>query len=62
MPDDLTTKLRSADEDTVDVALYHACISLPIKSPAELLEAFNCILDVLGVPDEVGDVFEPDEA
>jgi hypothetical protein len=26
--------------------------------PAELLELFNRMVDVLGVPDEAGDVFE----
>jgi hypothetical protein len=31
------------------------------RERAELLEAFNCILDVLGVPDADGDVFEPEE-
>jgi len=39
----------------------HACVSWPIKDRADLLEAFNCILDVLGVPDADGDVFEPEK-
>jgi hypothetical protein len=29
-----------------------------VGKPAELLELFNRMLDVLGVPDEDGDVFE----
>lgn len=33
-----------------------ACIDWPIKDSGELLEAFNRVLDVLGVPDEDGDV------
>jgi hypothetical protein len=36
----------------------HTCVSWTIRNRAELLEAFNCILDVLGVPDADGDVFE----
>jgi hypothetical protein len=41
--------------------LDHACVNWPIRDRAELLEAFNCILDMLGLPDEDGDVFEPED-
>jgi hypothetical protein len=49
--------LRSATEEDVEVALKSACFSLPITTPGELVKAYNCILDVLGVPDEEGDVY-----
>jgi len=58
MADDLASKLRAADEDTVDRAMDHACVSWPIKDRTELPEAFNCFLDV---PDADGHVFEPEE-
>jgi hypothetical protein len=58
MTDDIFAKLRAADEDTIAAAMEHACVSWPIKDEVQLLEAFNCILDVLGVPDTDGDVFE----
>jgi hypothetical protein len=58
MAETLTTKLRAADEDTVAQAMDHASVSWPIRNRAKLLEAFNCILDVLGVPDADGDMFD----
>jgi hypothetical protein len=54
MADDLAAKLGAVDEHTVDTAMDHACVTWPIKDRTELLKAFNCILDVLGVPDEDG--------
>lgn len=38
--------LRQTTEDDVNAALDGAYVSLPITTPAELLEAFNRILDV----------------
>jgi hypothetical protein len=61
MADDLAAKLGAVDEHTVDTAMDHACVTWPIKDRTELLEAFNCILDVLGVPDEDGNLFEAEE-
>lgn len=43
---DLET-LRAATEDDVEFALTDAYVSLPIATPADLLEAFNCMLDHL---------------
>jgi hypothetical protein len=54
MPDDLATKLRAADEDTVIKACEGMNCGIA-ATPAELLELFNRMLDV---PDEDGDVFE----
>lgn len=56
MADDLASKLRGADEETIYQAMDKACIDWPINDRAELLEAFNRVLDVLGVPDADGDV------
>jgi hypothetical protein len=39
--------LRAATEDTVIEALDGACVQLPITSPAEAVELFNCMLDRL---------------
>lgn len=61
MKDNLLSRLRDADEHTVALAMDRACVGWPINNRAELLEAFNCILDQLDVPDGDGDVFEPDE-
>jgi hypothetical protein len=61
MQDDLPAKLRATHEHAKAEAMDHACVSWPIKDRADLLEAFNCILDVLGVPDADGDVFEPEK-
>ncbi|MBV1692557.1 hypothetical protein KRR38_34225 [Novosphingobium sp. G106] len=59
--DDLESRLRGADELSVAVAMDHAAISWPINDRAELLEAFNRILDVLGVPDADGDVYTSED-
>lgn len=56
MPDDLAAKLRAADEVTIYEAIDRACISWPIKDRAGLLEAFNRVLGMLGVPDADGAV------
>jgi len=61
MANDLSARLRVADEDTVAKAMDHACLSWLINDRSELLEAFNCILHVLGVADEDGEVFESEE-
>jgi len=56
MADELSAKLRGADEETIYRAMDQACIDWPIRDRVELLEAFNRVLDVLGVPDADGDV------
>lgn len=46
-------ELRDTTEDHVIAALDDAYVKFPIKTPAELLEAFNLILDVrLGEVDD----------
>jgi hypothetical protein len=57
MTDDLAVKLRAADEDTVIEAGEGMCCTIS-ATPAELLELFNRMLDLMGVPDTDGDVFE----
>lgn len=37
--------LRTATEDDVTAALDGAYVSLPITTPAQLLEAFNLVID-----------------
>jgi hypothetical protein len=56
--------LRSADEDTVAKALKDNVDvpSLNSVPGADLLEFFNRMLDVLGAPDEDGDVYVIGEA
>lgn len=63
MADHLVAKLRAADEETVYRAMDRASFDWPINDRAELLEAFNRVLDVLGVPDADGDgdVCPPEE-
>jgi hypothetical protein len=39
--------LRGADEHDIFAALDGAYIELPIKTPVEALEPFNCVLDIL---------------
>lgn len=56
MTEDLAAKLRAATELDVAVAMEGAPFALP-KTDVELLEFFNRMLDVLGVPDADGDVF-----
>jgi len=55
---DLEQRLRAADEETIFQAMDRACIDGPINDRAELLEAFNRMLDVLGVPEADGDTCE----
>jgi hypothetical protein len=57
MTDDLA-KLRNATEDDVAVAMETAHFDMPTDA-ASLLEFFNRMLDVLGVPDADGDICEP---
>ena len=40
-------QLRAATEDTVALALDRAYVALPLTTPAEALEFFNRMLDVL---------------
>lgn len=48
-----TEALRTTTEDDVIAALEGAYVGLPITTPAELLEAFNRILDAkLGEVDD----------
>ena len=47
-----TIPLREATEEDVQVALAGAYITPPLSEPAELLEFFNRMLDVLGVESE----------
>lgn len=58
--DDLQSRLRDATEDDVAAAMKDAPFAQP-KTETELLEFFNRMLDVMGVPDADGDVFEPGE-
>jgi len=58
---DLEQRLRAADEETMYQAMDEAFIRWPINDRAELLEAFNRVLDVLGVPDADGDVCGSDD-
>jgi hypothetical protein len=60
MPDELACKLRSATEIDVGVAMANAEFYFDAH-PAALLEFYNRMLDVLGVPDAGGDVCQPDE-
>lgn len=49
----MTPDLRQTTEDDVAEALKDAYVSLPIETTAQLLEAFQRILDVkLGEPEE----------
>ena len=52
----LKQQLRAVDEDTIEQAMQDASVSYPINDSAELLEAFNRVLDVLGLPDADGDI------
>ncbi|MBV1690325.1 hypothetical protein KRR38_22225 [Novosphingobium sp. G106] len=49
--DDLESRLGAADEFIIAHAMDNDSIGWPIKDRAEFLEAFNRILDELGVPD-----------
>lgn len=60
MTDSLAEKLRAATELDVAVAMEGAPFALP-KTEVELLEFFNRVLDVLGVPDADGDVMEQED-
>jgi hypothetical protein len=51
--DELITLLRSATEDDVTKALDNAHIETPLTEPADLLEFYNRVVDVLL---EAGDV------
>lgn len=55
--DDLPTRLRAANEDTVIDAVEGLPCDLDAK-PVELLEFFNAMLDRLGIPDADGDTYE----
>lgn len=52
--------LRAANEDTVIDACEGMMCTIAAK-PAELLEFYNRMLDVQGVPDADGDVYERDD-
>jgi len=49
--------VRSACEEDVEVALKDASVMFPITSPSDLIKAYNRILDVIGIPDEDGNVY-----
>ena len=50
---DTIDNLRTATEDDVNEALEGAYVKLPIENTADLLEAYNRILDLkLGLPEE----------
>lgn len=53
--------LRAVDEQTVALAMDRANVAWPINGYVELLEAYNSILDQLGVPDADGDVCDQEE-
>lgn len=53
---DLAHQLRALNEDDVLNALDGACVSLPIQTAAEAVELINCVLDMLGVPDQDGEI------
>jgi len=44
--------LREATVDDVMLALQNTYITPPLSKPADLLEFYNRMLDVLGVPKE----------
>lgn len=52
MPEKYTIPPRQATEEDVIVALQDAYITPPLSEPAELLEFFNRVLDVLGVEND----------
>jgi hypothetical protein len=43
----LMRQLRSATENEVATALTDSRVSLPLTTPYEALEFFNCLLDVI---------------
>lgn len=50
---DTIDHLRTATEDDVVKAMVGAGVEFPLQNPADLLEAYNRILDLmLGVPEE----------
>lgn len=49
--------LRLATEDDIAKAIENAIVVID-ASPTALLEFFNAVLDVMGVPDADGDVAE----
>lgn len=59
MTDSLTEKLRAATELDVAVAMEGAPFTMPTDD-VELLEFYNRMLDVAGVLDADGDVFQPE--
>jgi len=55
-PAQIIAQLRAATEDDVALALDRAFISLPLSDPAELLELFNRLLDVLTGEDDAAEM------
>jgi hypothetical protein len=47
MRDSTANRLRQATEDDVGAALVTRCVDLPLTTPVEALEFFNCMLDQL---------------
>jgi hypothetical protein len=45
--DELVRRLRAATENEVATALEGAKVALPLTTPYEALEFFNCMVDVL---------------
>jgi hypothetical protein len=43
----LMRRLRAATENEVEAALKGAKVSLPLTTPYEALEFFNCLVDVI---------------
>lgn len=53
---DPRTILRDATEDDVALALDRAYVTTPLSDPAELLEFFNRMVDVLTSEDDAAEI------
>lgn len=45
--DDLISLVRSATEEDIVKALNGAAVTPPLSKPADLLEFFHCVIDVM---------------
>lgn len=45
--DELITVLRSATEDEIAKALDQSVVEVPLSEPIDLLEFYNCMIDVM---------------
>jgi hypothetical protein len=58
--DELVRRLRAATENEVAAALEGAKVTLPLTTPYEALEFFNCMVDVLTGQREKDDAADRD--